>query len=133
MAIVDDNGLPVAIDVTNASPHESKLVESTLASRFSIYCPKKMIGDKAYDSDPLDKILMKKYRLELIAPHKRNRKSPSTQDGRKLRGYRDRWKVERFFAWLDSFKRTVTRFEKKSKNFLGMVKLASIVILLRRL
>ena len=92
-----------------------------------------MIGDKAYDSDPLDRELKQKYRLDLIAPHKRNRKAPATQDGRPLTSYKERWKVERFFAWLDSYKRTITRYERDSNNFLGMVKLATMMVFLKRL
>jgi hypothetical protein len=38
--------------------------------------------------------------IELIAPHRRNRKKPKTQDGRPLRRYKRRWKIERLFAWL---------------------------------
>ena len=44
-----------------------------------------MIGDRAYDSDPLDARLEQQYGIELIAPHKSNRSRPKTQDGRKLR------------------------------------------------
>jgi hypothetical protein len=29
-----------------------------------------MIGDRAYDSDPLDQKLQEQHRIELIAPHK---------------------------------------------------------------
>jgi hypothetical protein len=48
--------------------------------------PDKRIGDKAYDnSDSLDEKLMKKQGVEMIAPHRRNRKKPKTQDERKLR------------------------------------------------
>jgi hypothetical protein len=39
--------------------------------------PKKLIGDKAYDSDPLDAQLAE-LGIELIAPHKRNRKKTKT-------------------------------------------------------
>jgi hypothetical protein len=38
--------------------------------------------------------------VELIAPHRSNRSKPRTQDGRALRRYRRRWKVERLNAWL---------------------------------
>ena len=43
-----------------------------------------MIGDRAYDSDPLDERLQQQHGIELIAPHKVNRRKPNTQDGRKL-------------------------------------------------
>jgi len=70
-----------------------------------------MIGDRAYDSDPLDARLHQQYSLELIAPHKSNRSRPKTQDGRKLRRFCRRWKIERLFAWLHNFRRLVTRWE----------------------
>ncbi len=89
-----------------------------------------MIGDKAYDSDPLDAELAGRG-IELIAPHRRNRKKPRTQDGRKLRRYRRRWKVERLNAWLQNFRRVATRFEYHVENFLGFVHLGCIKILLR--
>ena len=89
-----------------------------------------MIGDKAYDSDPLDAELAELH-IELIAPHKANRKRQKTQDGRKLRRYRRRWKIERLFAWLHNFRRIVVRYEYHSDNYLGFVHLACIVILLR--
>ena len=47
MAITDRSGLPIAIGIESASPHESKLVEATLDSRFLREQPKKLIGDKA--------------------------------------------------------------------------------------
>ena len=131
MAIADASGLPVAIDIQSASPHEVKLVETTIESRFVEKPPERIIGDKAYDSDPLDERLQQLYGSALIAPHKTNRKKPKTQDGRVLRRYRRRWKVERLFAWLHNFRRIVTRWEYHAENFLGMVQLGCIVILLR--
>lgn len=92
-----------------------------------------MIGDKAYDSDPLDQRLRQNYGVELIAPHIRVRRRPPSQDRRGLRRYRRRWKIERLFAWLHNFRRVVTRWEYHAANFLGMVQLACVVILLRHL
>ncbi len=131
MEISDDSGLPVAVDIQSASPHEIKLVEATIKSRFIKKAPKRMIGDKAYDSDPVDQRLLKEHGTELIAPHKANRKKPKTQDGRALRRYKRRWKVERFFAWLYNFRRLVVRWEFHAQNFLGMLQLACAIILLR--
>ena len=131
MAIADASGLPVAIDIQSASPHEIRLVEAAIKSRFIKAAPKRMIGDKAYDSDPVDHRLLKEHGTELIAPHKANRKRPKTQDGRVLRRYKRRWKVERFFAWLHNFRRLVVRYEYYAQNFLGMLQLACAIILLR--
>ena len=71
--------------------------------------------------------------VQMIAPHRSNRKKPKTQDGRVLRRYKRRWKIERLFAWLGNFRRLVTRWERKAQNFLGFVQLGCIIILLRRL
>lgn len=90
-----------------------------------------MIGDRAYDSDPLDARLAR-WGIVLIAPHLGNRRHV-TQDGRPLRRYRRRWKIERLFAWLQQFRRLVTRYERAAANFEGLVQLGCIVILLRHL
>ncbi|MCG8550500.1 MAG: IS5 family transposase [Desulfobacterales bacterium] len=131
MAIADASGFPVAACVESASPHEVKLVEKTIDSSFTPHAPDKLIGDKAYDSDPLDQKLMEDRCIEMIAPHRRGRKKPKTQDGRKLRPYRRRWKVERLFAWLQNFRRVVVRYEYHVQNFLSMVQLGCAIILLR--
>ena len=131
MAIADASGLPVAAHVESASPHEVKLVEDTIDSSFTQYAPDKLIGDKAYDSDPLDDRLLEDRGVEMIAPHRKGRKKPNTQDGRKLRRYRRRWKVERLFAWLQNFRRLIVRYEYHVENFLSMVHLGCIKILLR--
>ena len=43
----------------------------------------------------------------------------------------NRWKVERFFAWLDNFRRLATRFERLCLMHLGFIQLACVMILLR--
>jgi IS4 transposase len=65
-----------------------------------------LIGDKAYDSDALDQQLSE-CGIEMISPNRTNRKQ-KTQDGRPLRRYRRRWKVERLFAWMQNYRRLVT-------------------------
>ena len=107
------------------------LVRKTLDAGFTEYWPEKLIGDRAYDSDSLDDD-MAELGIEFIAPHRRTRLR-KTQDGRPLRRYRRRWKVERLFAWLHNFRRVVSRWETKASNFLGFLKLACIIILLRHL
>lgn len=114
----------------SASPHESQLVEGVLGGSFLDQLPARLIGDKAYDSDPLDERLAEEYGIELIAPHRAKRRV-KTQDGRKLRRYCRRWKVERLFAWLHHFRRLVTRWEYHIENFLGFVHLACLTLLLR--
>lgn len=129
MAITDASGLPIAAYVASASPHEVTLVHDTLDATFGFDHPKRLIGDRAYDSDALDAELAR-VGIGLIAPNRRNRSK--TQDGRPLGRYRRRWHVERLFAWLHNFRRLVVRWERQIANFLGMVHLGMILVLLRR-
>lgn len=133
MAMADGAGLPLAICIASASPHEVTLVDATLDACFAPAVPDRVIGDRAYDSDALDARLESERGIALIAPHRNNRRRPPTQDGRPLRRYHRRWRIERLFAWLQNFRRVVTRYEYHADNFLGFVQLGCIVILLRHL
>ena len=131
MAMADRFGLPLAACAASASPHEVTLVAPTLDSRFVDEMPHRLIGDRAYDADGLD-VALARLGIEMIAPHRRNRKRPRTQDGRSLRRYKRRWKIERLFAWLGNFRRLVVRYERHALNYLGFVHLGCILILLRQ-
>jgi transposase len=132
VAIASGDGLPLAVTVESASPAECKLVEAVLAGCFLDELPERLIGDKAYDSDALDQTLAEEYGVEMISPNRSNRKQ-KTQDGRPLRRYRRRWKIERVFAWMHNYRRLVTRWEYHIENFLGFVQLACLLMLLRHL
>lgn len=131
MAIADATGLPVAVHTASASPHEVTLVEATVDETVTLGLPERIVGDRAYDCDPLDATLAADG-IALIAPHKCNRIKPATQDGRVLRRYKRRWKIERLFAWLNKFRRILTRWEHDDRRFTGFVHLACSMILLRR-
>jgi transposase len=94
-------------------------------------CRNGLLADRAYDADGLDAALAA-LGVEMIAPHRRNRKRPKTQDGRSLRRYQRRRKIERLFAWLGNFRRLVVRYERHALNYLGFVHLGCILILLRQ-
>ena len=85
MAVADRHGLPVAVSIASASPHEVTLVGQTLAEMVISDAPEHLIGDNAYDSDKLDAELAL-CGVKVIAPHRSNRKN-RTQDGRTLRRY----------------------------------------------
>ena len=131
MGLSDAQGVPLAVYACSATPHEVTLVEKTFDACVTKYLPQKVVGDRAYDSDKLDKKLADERNVELVAPHKSNRVKPAMQDGRKLRGYKRRWKIERLFAWLQNFRRLVVRYEFHLRNFLSMVQLGCIIIVLR--
>lgn len=129
LAIVDRAGLPLSVSTHAANHHEVTLVQLSFDFYMLEAKAEHLIGDKAYDSDTLDKDL-REQGVELIAPHRSNRKL-KTQDGRKLRRYARRWIVERFFAWMQWKRRLLVRWEYYPTNFLGFVRLASLTILLK--
>ena len=134
MVVVDGQGIPLGSRVLEASPAEVTLVEHTL----NAVAPKqrrkivRLIADRAYDSDPLRRHLAAQ-KIELICPHRTGRKKKPTQDGRPLRRYRHRWKIERTFAWLGNFRRLVVRYERNPDLYLAFFQLACAIITLRHL
>ncbi|MCZ2343875.1 MAG: IS5 family transposase [Bacteroidales bacterium] len=120
-ASFDELGNPVAFhlspdaDVTHAS--------AVIGDRR----PAAVIADKGYDSDDFVASLNAKG-IEAVIPSRKNRKEPRAYD-KAL--YKERNKAERGFNLLKQYRRVATRYEKRSRNFLGMVLAASIIILPR--
>ena len=131
MLLVDGRGTPLGVDIASASPAEVKLIEPLLNKRTVRKRPQRLIYDKAADSDPLRKRLANRC-IELICPHRSSRKRPATQDGRPLRRYKRRWKVERSISWLFNYRRLVVRYERHSLLFLGLLELACTFTILKR-
>ena len=141
MVVVDGKGIPLGKHLGSASPAEVTLAETTLASirvpnrhgrGRPRQKPQRLIADKAYDSDPL-RMRLKKRGMELIVPHKSNRVRKPTQDGRSLRRYRKRWKIERTNAWLGNFRRLVVRYERYLHIYQAFFHIACFMIVLKRL
>ena len=93
--------------------------------------PQRIIADRGYDSDQLRKQLARRG-IELIVPHRRNRRKPPTQDGRALRRYKRRWTVKRTFAWLGNFRRLVVRYDRSLTVYRAFFHIACFMIVLRR-
>jgi transposase len=138
MVVVDGQGVPLGGTIASASPAEVRLAEETLGTikvpRHSrgrpTSRPKRLIGDKAYDSDKLRASLAGRG-IRLLVPYRRNRKgritSPEVQER-----YQHRWKIERTFAWLGNFRRLVVRYERLITVYSGFFHLACIIIALRQ-
>ena len=107
------------------------MVEGVLDQVAATEDPKPLIADRAYDSDKLRTNLLAKG-WDLVCPHRRGRVRPKTQDGRKLRRYRHRWKIERTISWISSFRRLMIRHEHYGFVYQGFIHLACILICLRR-
>lgn len=134
MAVADRDGLPLAFYLASGNRFDSVLTERTLDAAFVAQLPPRLIGDKAWDAAPLQQRLWDERGIDLIAP-KRGGTRPSRrrQDGRKLRRYKRRWRVESLFAQLKRFRRIATRWDVKAANFQGFLQMAAAVLLLRTL
>jgi len=140
MVVVDGAGLPLGDLLHSASPAEVRLAEATLATirvgrrhrpGRPRQKPARVIADRGYDSDPLRQRLARRG-IELIVPHRKNRRKSPTQDGRALRRYRRRWTVERTFAWLGNFRRLVVRYDRSLTIYQAFFHIACFMIVLRR-
>lgn len=88
MVLADGRGVPLGVRIAPASPAEAKLIESTLeqvavprsGSGRPRTKPLRLIYDKAADSDAL-RLRLKKRGIDLICPHRSNRKNPRSKIG----------------------------------------------------
>ena len=130
MVVAEGEGLPVGILVPSASPYEGNLLEPTLDKTFGGERVRRLICDRAYDNDKLRQRLAER-NIDLIAPNKRGRVN-LTQDKRKLRRYKRRWKVERTMSWLHNNRRLVSRWERYSEMYLAFVHVVCILLIANR-
>jgi transposase len=134
-AVVEANGLPIGVATDGAGVPETVLAGAALADiPAAVPVPDgvPVVADRGYDSDPLRGQLAGDG-FTLVAPHRRKRTKPPTADGRRLRRYKRRYIVERSFAWLHSYRRVVTRYERRIDLYDGFVHLACAFICLNRL
>jgi transposase len=140
MVVVDGEGVPIGGSLASASPAEVTLLEDTIAT---IAVPRKgrgrprknprrIVADKGYDSDPL-RDRLKRRGIELIAPYRKSNRRWKHYDGRKMRRYKRRWKVERTFAWLQNFRRLIVRHERLITTYRAFFHVACLIIALRQL
>jgi transposase len=133
--VVEATGIPLGMVTDAASVSETLLGEVALVdipATVAIPDPVPVVADRAYDSDPLRES-MAEGGFILVSPHRKNRVKPKTNDGRRLRRYKRRWIVERTFAWMHSYRRVITRFEKRVDLYEGFVQLACAFITINRL
>ena len=94
-----------------------------LPVRFELTHGQHVLADKACDADWIREMIREQGAMDVI-PSRSNRRMPKDFDADIDK---DRNKTEHFPSRLKaSFRRIATRYEKTSRNFLAMVKLASV-------
>jgi transposase len=132
LVLIDGQGLPLGCYVDSAQQADVEQIEPLLNDRILDKQSPRLIYDRAADSDALRDRLAEAG-IELICPHRKNRKRPPKQDGRKLRRYRHRWHVEQTICWLGNCRRLLVRHEHFDHLYYGFAQLACIRLLLKRL
>jgi transposase len=84
---------------------------------------KKLLGDKAYDSDSFRKSL-RQDGITPVIPGRSNRKKRIRHD---KEAYKGRNVIERCYCRLKDFRRIATRYDKLARNFFSGVCLAAAV------
>jgi transposase len=136
MVVADGQGLPIGLYVESARPHESQLVEATLATvrvpqrrGRPRTRPRELVADRAYDSQAIRQRLRRRGIKPTIPTfERRQRRNP--QRGRPIKtgaSYRQRWKVERCFGWMDNCRRLVVRYERTVEHYQAFCLIALIL------
>ena len=123
-ALVDANGLPVALKLTEGQAHDGRSAADMLERVGPGHI---LLADRAYDSDALRRSLKAREAWAKVKPLARRIDVPSFSPFL----YRYRNLIERFFNKLKHYRAIATRYEKHADNYLALVKLAASRIWLR--
>ena len=120
-ATVDALGNPIGLALSPGQAHDLAGADELLPGIEA----GTLIADKAFDAE--ERVLEPLERAGKVAviPPKVNRKSPRPYD-RDL--YKARHLIENFFAKLKQYRAIATRYDKRARNFLAAIHLASAVI-----
>lgn len=122
-AVVDALGLPVRFALGPGQQNDMApacdLIRGLPADQ--------VLADRAYDADSLHDLILDQGGEPVIPPRRHRR----YQHGYDRIAYKQRWGIEGFFARLKQWRRIATRYDKLAANFLGFIKLASILLWLK--
>ncbi len=123
-ALVDADGLPIALKLTEGQAHDGRAAWDMLGS---LAAGNILLADRAYDSDALRQALAERGAWANVKPMPNRRNVPAFSSFL----YRYRNLVERFFNKFKHFRAIATRYDKTPENYLASVKLASARIWMR--
>ena len=123
-ALVDGNGLPVVLKLTQGQAHDGKSAADMLGS---LGPGQILLANRAYDSDALRQTMTTQGAWANVRPMPGRVNKPAFSPFL----YRYRNLVERFFSKLKHYRAVATRYDKHATNYLAIVKLAASRIWLR--
>ena len=132
--LVEADGGPLAIVVAGANVREDKLLAATLDAvvverpKPTEEAPQHLCLDKGYDNRPSRELVGDRNYVAHI-----RRIGEEKLDGAGEKRYpARRWVVERTLGWLSKCRAILVRYDKKASNYLGLIKVACILLWYRR-
>lgn len=137
--VVDGNGTPLAAHLDSAQPSEVRLALRVIdkievkTKTKSKRRAKKLVADRGYDAKWLRQELRKRSMQPKIPYKKRRNQDTARKMTEQLKeDYKQRFKVERTFAWLGNYRRLVTRWEYHFSVYTAFFTFACIMLCLKR-
>jgi transposase len=121
--VIDANGHPLNFTLSRANRNDQiNILETIDGIRVGKRRrrPKRLSLDKGYDSDPLRQQLRQRKMIPVIAYRKNRVKKPKGRpalERRQRRDCRQRWKVERTFAWINNAQRLDRLLERSQRAY----------------
>ncbi len=132
--LVEADGGPLAIVVAGANVRDDKLLAATLDAvvverpKPTEEAPQHLCLDKGYDNRPTRELVGDRNYVAHI-----RRIGEEKLDGAGEKRYpARRWVVERTLGWLSKCRAILVRYDKKASNYLGLIKVACILLWYRR-
>ena len=132
--LVEADGGPLSVVVAGANVRDDKLLAATLDAIVvrrpepDKEAPQHLCLDKGYDNRPARELVEGRN----YVPHIRRIGEEKLDDAGEERYPARRWVVERTLGWLSKCRALLVRYEKKAENYLGLIKVACILIWYRR-
>ena len=128
--LVEADGGPLSVVIAGANVPDFKLLEATLEAIVvarpepTEEAPQHLCLDKGYDKQPAREVVE---RHDYQAHIRRIGEEMKDLEGNKRYPAR-RWVVERTLGWLSKCRSILVRYEKKAANYLGLIKVACILL-----
>jgi putative transposase len=132
--LVEADGGPLSVVVVGANVRDDKLLGATLDAIVverpepSEEAPQHLCLDKGYDNRPTRELVQERG----YVPHIRRIGEEKKDEAGEKRYPARRWVVERTLGWLSKCRAVLVRYEKKASNYLGLIKVACILLWYRR-
>jgi putative transposase len=132
--LVEADGGPLSVVIAGANVPDFKLLEDTIEAivveppECTQQAPQHLCLDKGYDKQPAREVVER----HGYTPHIRPIGEETKDSAGEKRFPARRWVVERTLGWLSKCRAILVRYEKKAANYLGLIKVACILLWYRR-